>query len=104
VKPNRGCQSPAKRMVSRTAILSTPSRLRSTGIRYLLDGRPQTSPIYPIDLKYTTPERDGALKNGIIFSHNPTLGNNMKAVRFIVYDRGSNALGSVTIPINDGSK
>jgi VWFA-related protein len=73
-------------------------QLRVAVIGYLLDGRAQSSPIHAVDLKYSAAERDRALKEGIVFRQNLILGDKMKSVRFVVYDRGSNALGSVTIP------
>jgi hypothetical protein len=65
-----------------------------------MDGRSQSSPIISLDLQYTPADQDRVLKDGILFGQNLTLADNTASVRFIVYDRASNTLGSVTIPIN----
>jgi hypothetical protein len=66
---------------------------------YLLDGGTQSSPILPFDLHYNPEERDEALKDGIHFDKNVGLEKSVTRIRAIVYDRGSNATGSVTIPV-----
>jgi hypothetical protein len=73
-------------------------QLRVAMVAYLLDGHTQNSPIVPLDLHFNTQERDKALKDGIPFGQSVALNDNIKSVRFIVYDRGSNQAGSVTIP------
>lgn len=67
---------------------------------YLADGRMESSKIEPLNLNYTAAQRDTALKDGIAFSRNFPIAGNFRTVRFIVYDRGSNAIGSLTIPVN----
>ncbi len=74
-------------------------QLRLGIIGYQADGRPQSSKTIPLDLHYSAEERDKALKEGITFSRDlPTAG--LIKIRLIVYDRGSSAIGSLTIPVN----
>jgi hypothetical protein len=40
------------------------------------------------------------LKDGIHFSQDMEVGPDIKSIRFIVFDRGSGAIGSLTIPLN----
>jgi VWFA-related protein len=75
-------------------------QLRVAAVARLVDGSTQSAPVVVVDLHYTSAERDRFLKEGIIFSQNLALADNTASVRFIVYDRGSNTLGSVTIPIH----
>jgi VWFA-related protein len=75
-------------------------QLRLAIVAYLADGRMETSKIVPLDLHYTAEERDKALKDGIDVSRNLPIPGQGTKVRLIVYDRGSNALGSLTIPVN----
>jgi len=42
------------------------------------------------------------VRDGIAFSNSVLLGEQMNKVRLIVFDRGSNAVGSLTIPVNSG--
>ena len=63
-------------------------------------GRTEGSPVIPLDLHYSAPERDQALKEGIAFSHDVAIGGPVSKVRLIVFDRGSNAIGSLTLPFN----
>ena len=61
--------------------------------------RPQSSQIMPFDLHYTAQQRDQALAQGIGFAQNIRLPENAAAIRLIVFDRNSQAIGSVTVPI-----
>jgi len=78
-------------------------QLRISVIGYLSDGGVRSSPILPLDVHYSSGERDQALKDGIQFAQNVAVEGNVTRVRVIVYDRGSNAAGSVTIPIKSVS-
>ena len=75
-------------------------QLRIALVGYTSDGRAQGSQVVPLDLHYTTQERDKALNEGIGVSQNLSLADPFKKVRLIVYDRGSNAIGSITLPVN----
>ena len=70
-------------------------------IGYLADGRTQASAVIPLDLSYNPQKHDEALKEGIP-THNLVLGDNMKRARLIVFDRGSNTFGSLTILMQPG--
>lgn len=75
-------------------------QLRLAVAGYLADGQTEASTVMPLDLHYNAQERDKALRDGIAFSNNMLLGEQMNKVRLIVFDRGSNAVGSLTIPVN----
>lgn len=73
-------------------------QLRIMSIGYLPTGLIVTGPVIPLDLDYSAAERDQALRDGIDAS--ATLAARQGEIRFrvIVFDRGSNAVGSITIP------
>jgi len=77
-------------------------QLRLTMIGYLANGQIESSAVIPLDLQYNAMERDKAVRDGIAFSNSVLLGEQMNKVRLIVFDRGSNAVGSLTIPVNSG--
>jgi VWFA-related protein len=79
-------------------------QLRLAVVAYQADGHIEDSAVVPFDLHYSTQEHDKALKEGIAFSDHMVIGEQMNRVRFIVFDSGSNAIGSLTIPINAGTK
>ena len=58
----------------------------------------------PLDLHYTAEERDSAFSKGIGFAQGLTLAPQTTALRVIVYDRNSTAIGSVTIPVDAPGK
>lgn len=60
----------------------------------------QRGPVTPLDLHYSVQDRESVLQQGIPFAQNLDLGGAVTAVRLIVFDRGSNAIGSVTIPVS----
>jgi VWFA-related protein len=62
------------------------------------DGPPQISSVFPIDLTYSSADRDRVLKEGIPFAQKLQLQDSIKTVRLIVFDQGSNAIGSVSVP------
>jgi hypothetical protein len=53
----------------------------------------------PIDLNLSSPDRDKALDQGIVFSRTLQLNGDASAVRLVVVDRSSRAVGSVTVPV-----
>lgn len=61
--------------------------------------RPQSSALIPLDLHYSAPQRDQALAQGIAFTQEIRVPEGAAAIRLIVYDRSSQAVGSVTIPM-----
>jgi len=75
------------------------AQLRVAFVGYLTDGRIQSTKIIPIDSRYSADERAKALKEGIVLSHIVPMSELVK-VRVIVYDRNSNAIGSLTMPVN----
>lgn len=75
------------------------AQLRVALVNYGTDGRAMASQLMPLDLHYTAQQRDQVLKEGIPFTSDVPLGANLKGVRAVVFDRGSDTVGSVTIPI-----
>lgn len=75
-------------------------QLRLALAGYLADGRTEISKIIPLDLHFTVAERDKALSEGIRVSQSLPIAEQLRKVRLIVYDRGSNAIGSLTMPVN----
>jgi VWFA-related protein len=73
-------------------------QLRFAIASYPADGPPQLSTVIPLDLHYTAQERDRAFEEGIPFSQEFQLPVAARTVRLIVFDRGSNAVGSITVP------
>ena len=61
--------------------------------------QPVLSPVTPFDVNLSSLERDKALDQGIDVSQTLQLNGDATAVRLIVVDRGSRAIGSVTIPV-----
>lgn len=80
------------------------AQLRLAAITYLANGRNQDSRIIGFNPHYSAAERDKVLQNGIDFNQDMKVEANMKEIRFILYDRGSNAIGSVTIPVNNAAR
>ena len=76
-------------------------QLRLAVVGYDPGGRPLRGPVIPLDLHYSAQERDRALQQGIVFSQNVAITEELKKIRLIVFDRGSNAIGSVTIPVGE---
>ena len=70
-------------------------------VSYLTDGRTESTGISPMDLHFSTQELGQAQKDGIQFAQDLTIGANVKTVRLIVFDHGSSAIGSVSIPVNE---
>jgi len=61
--------------------------------------QPVLSPLVPLDLNLSSPDRDKAFHQGIAVSQTLQLHEDATAVRLIVVDRNSRAIGSVTVPI-----
>jgi VWFA-related protein len=76
------------------------AQLRVATIGYLADGRNENSSVFQFSPHYSVQERDNALKDGIAFAQDMKVGPGVRSIRFIVFDRGSGAIGSITIPVN----
>jgi VWFA-related protein len=63
-------------------------------------GGVQRGPVEPLMLHYTAEQYEEALEKGIDFAQDVALRENADRVRFIVFDQDSDAVGSITIPIN----
>jgi len=74
-------------------------QLRVALIGYQPDGRIANSTMIPIDLHYSAAERDQAYKEGIAFAQDVSLEKDVNKLRLVVFDRGSNAVGSLTMPV-----
>jgi VWFA-related protein len=72
-------------------------QLRLAVVGYAPGVGPRRGPLIPLDLHYSAQERDTALQLGIGFVQNVALAQEINAVRLIVFDRSSNAVGSVTM-------
>ena len=70
----------------------------------MTDGRTESLPVTPLDLHYDATERDKALKEGIHFQQDVPIGHAGTQFRIVVFDRDSNAIGSLTIPDYDNSR
>ena len=66
---------------------------------YAEGSQPKRGPVLPMDLHLNTQQRDKALQEGIAFVQDLTLPRQMDKLRVIVFDRGSTAIGSVTLPV-----
>lgn len=77
-------------------------QLRIAMVGYAPGATPQRGPTIPYEFQYTTQERDQALQQGIGFAQDITLPENIRSVRLIVFDRGSDAVASLTIPVPAG--
>jgi hypothetical protein len=73
-------------------------------LAYQADGLTRRSETIPLDLRYTAQERDKALKEGVEFSDDVAIGGQVNKIRLIVFDRDSNAIGSLTIPVPAGTQ
>jgi len=76
------------------------AQLWLAAITYLANGRTQDSRIIGLNPHYGAAERDKVLTDGIDFNQDMKVEAEAKEIRFIVFDRGSNAVGSITIPVN----
>ena len=74
-------------------------QLRLAVIEYQPDGRIASSAVVPIDIRYSVAERDNSYKEGIDFTKDVMLEKDVNKLRFVVFDRGSNAVGSLTVPV-----
>ncbi len=73
------------------------AQLQIATIWYSANGEHE-SKIRRVNPHYTTAERDQTLKDGIEFNQDMKVETELREIRFIVLDRGSKALGSITVP------
>jgi len=78
-------------------------QLRVVTVGYLPDGRSEASPVTPVNLNYDAAGLGQALKDGIAFTENLAASQESK-LRVIVFDRDSEAVGSITIPASAWSR
>jgi VWFA-related protein len=78
------------------------AQLRLTAIAYLANGRNEDSKIVQLDPHYSPAERDQVLQNGIDIHQDMKVEPNVKQIRFVVFDRYSSTVGSITIPVTAG--
>ncbi len=76
--------------------------LRLATIAQLDNGVEPNSKVEGITLRYTGEQRAKALAEGIEVNEDVKLVAGARAVRFIVFDCGSTAIGSITVPIHSG--
>jgi hypothetical protein len=74
-------------------------QLRVGVVGYAQGSEPQRGPVIPLELHLSAQGHDKALQQGIELVQNLALREEIKNVRLIVFDRGSNAIGSVTMPL-----
>jgi VWFA-related protein len=73
-------------------------QLRIMSVGYQPTGLIASSPVAPLDIDFSAAERDQALRDGIDITEKLTASKGESKFRVMVFDRGSNAVGSVTIP------
>jgi hypothetical protein len=79
-------------------------QLRLAIVGYTQGFEPQRGPLIPLDLHLSSQEHDKALQQGIEFVQGVALAEGIQTLRLIVFDRGSNAIGSVTMPAANPGK
>lgn len=79
-------------------------QLRVVIVGYLPDGGTESSLMTPVDLNYDAAGRGQALKDGIAFTENLAASREESKFRVIVFDRDSEAVGSITIPASAWSR
>ena len=78
-------------------------RIELTILGYTDEGPRDLVRAAPIDLRLTEAERDIGLKEGLASSRDLALDAKIRALRVIVVDRRSGAIGSLTIPLSAGN-
>lgn len=73
-------------------------------LAYQADGRVSSAPPVPLNLHFSAAQRDDALKNGISFAQDVGFPKDAAQLRLIVFDRDSNTIGSLTIPLHPVSR
>lgn len=75
------------------------AQLRYAIIGFAPGAQPITGPLTPLDLRLTPQNRDKALQEGIVIRQDLGVAAEIAKVRLAVFDRGSNAIGSVTASV-----
>jgi predicted DNA-binding ribbon-helix-helix protein len=75
------------------------SALRLAVVRYSQGQQPDISMIVPLHLQGNGEQMEQARKDGIPYSEDITVPENAQTVRVVVFDTGSSAVGSVSIPV-----
>jgi VWFA-related protein len=78
---------------------NSDAELRIAVVGYLKGGMVEGSRVIPFDVHYSAEEREKARNEGIVFSRSVPVSDQVGRLRFIVFDRGSNAIGSLTFPL-----
>ena len=73
--------------------------LRLAVVGYAQGELSQRTPIIPLDLHLTSQAHDQALQQGIPFSQDLNMSKEVRSIRLILFDRGSDSVGSLTIPV-----
>jgi VWFA-related protein len=68
-------------------------------VEYQKDGSMRQSKPAAISLRLSVPEHDAALKDGYAIAQDLAIASGAEKVRVIVFDRGSAAVGSLSIPV-----
>ncbi len=74
-------------------------QLRAVLTTYQDGPQPSIGAVTPLELHYTAEQRDQAIKDGILFTQNVPVDQSVRRLRLIVFDRGSDTLGSVTVAL-----
>ena len=75
------------------------AQLRIAVVGYAQGFEPKRGPVIPLDLHINAQDHDKVSQQGIEFVQDIALPEEIRTVRLIVFDRGSNAIGSVTMPL-----
>jgi VWFA-related protein len=73
--------------------------LRYAIIAYAPGREPAIGPAAPLEPRLDQAARDKALRDGIPIAQNLSLSPETEKIRLVIFDRGSNAVGSVTLPV-----
>lgn len=73
--------------------------LRIAIVGYARGAPAQRSPLIPLDVHFITADRDKALQEGINFTQDLNFAPTIQYLRLIVFDRGSDTIGSLTMPV-----
>lgn len=73
--------------------------LRLALVAYTQGAQPRSGARIPLDVHLSAAERENALREGIPFTRDVKLAEDIRTVRLIVYDRGLNTVGSITVPV-----
>ena len=73
-------------------------------VTYDADSKHAISAATPFPFRMTDQQRAGALTGGMTLSPDRPIPDSVKKLRIIVYDRGSNAIGALTVPITAGDR